>query len=224
MARFTPAASAMKPLLNRFVFHGIQTCRGQLSSTAARVRFTSPRVMTLQALTTAAPERVAPELKAAGLVRVSRTADCEEWAHGSDLRLVLSSAASDQPESPNSVARDFAVLLTRTLALADDCAVRVSALVPQLALYWQAHDASNSSVGESEWLEDVIELVVRRDTIVDEVGAAPQELSEIIANASARFVASDSCRWVLRRALPDAREVPGFVEHARDRFIRLAAL
>ena len=97
-------------------------------------------------------------------------------------------------------------------------------MVPQLALYCQAHDSINSLVGESEWLEDIIELVVRFDTIVDDVAAAPQELREIIATASARFVASDSFRWILRRALPDAREAPAFVEHARERFVCIAAL
>ena len=116
------------------------------------------------------------------------------------------------------------MLLTRTVDLDDGYSVRVSNVAAQLALYWHAHLASRSAATESEWVEEMIELVMRRGEIVDDVRSAPTELRMIVAGAAKAFVANDSCRWILRRALPDARHTPAFVERARDRFLQLAAL
>lgn len=224
MSRIAPAVIAMQPLLNRLVFHGIETCRGQLDASAARVRPPVSGTVTLHALATAVVERMAPELTAAGFIRIRRGAEHEEWAYRDLMRIVLSSATGSETESADAVAREYAVLLTRVARVTESSAVRVSTPVAQLALYWRAHEASGATIMESEWIEDLIELVVRRREIVEEVVTAPTELRELIARAAGQFVAADGCRWVLRRALPDTRQVPAFAEHARARFVRLAAL
>lgn len=224
MSRVAPALVAMQPLLNRLVFHGIETCRGQLDSAAARMRPPVSPTVALYALATAVVERMAPELTAAGFTRIRRGADHEEWGFRGLVRIVLSSATGNEKESADSMAREYAVLLTRTAPVSDGTAMRVSTPVTQLALYWRAHEASGASIMESEWIEDLIELVVRRREIIDEVSAAPMELRELIARSARKFITEDGCRWVLRRALPDSRQVPAFAEHARERFVRLAAL
>lgn len=228
MTRVAPALIAMQPLLNRLVFHGIETCRGQLDSAAARVRPPVSRTVALHALATSVVERMAPELSAAGFIKIRRGADHEEWGYRDLVHIVLSSATGSETESVDSMAREYAVLLTRTAPVGDGTAMRVSMRVStpvaQLALYWRAHEASGASIMESEWIEDLIELVVRRREIIDEVSAAPTELRELIARSAGKFIAEDGCRWVLRRALPDTRQVPAFAEHSRERFVRLAAL
>lgn len=224
ITRVAPALIAMQPLLNRLVFHGIETCRGQLDSAAARVRPQVSRTVALHALATAVVERMAPELTAAGFTRIRRGTGHEEWGYRDLVRIVLSSATGSEAESADSMAREYAVLLTRTTPVSDGTAMRVSTPVAQLALYWSAHETSGAGIMESEWIEDLIELVVRRREIIDEVSAAPTELRELIARSAGKFIAEDGCRWVLRRALPDSRQVPAFAEHARARFVQLVAL
>ena len=179
---------------------------------------------TFHALATTAMERLTPELIAAGFVRTARRATAETWTHGETVRLVISAAAGNEPESPETIVGEYAVLLTRTVDFEDGRSVRISNVAAQLALYWQAHVASRAATTESEWVEEMIELVMRRGEIVDDVRSAPAELRLIVAGAAKAFVASDSCRWILRRALSDARHTPAFVETARDRFLQLAAL
>ena len=214
----------MKPLLNRLVFHGIQTCRDLLDPTAVRVRPSAECIVSFHALATTALERVTADLGVAGFVRKSRIADRETWMYRDGVRITISPATVDKPDSPDAIAREYAVLLTRAITLGDHTAIRVSGIASQLAMYWCAYNASGARLTESEWIEDIIELVVQRREIVDEVGSAPIELRTIIARAAANFVVNRSARWVLRRALPDARQVPSFVECAHVKFVRLAAL
>jgi hypothetical protein len=218
-----PMAKAIRPLLNRLVFNGIATCRGLFAQGSARVRIAAGPGVVIHAIATGAIERIAPELSSAGLTRRSRTAAREEWVHGDRVHLVVSSSGGAEPDSPAAVATEYAALLTRTVPFDDGVTIRVSALPAQVALFWLAHTSSKLPVTESEWIEDLIELVVRRDEIVEEIAAAPDELRGIIAEGAARFIADDAARWTLRRSLPDARQVPGIADAALDRFARIAS-
>ena len=224
-AALTPVAVAIKPLLNRLVFHGIETCQDLLDPAGPRVRQGARPVLTIHALATTSLERVTHDLVTAGLVRQRRRAPYqEELGYGERVRLLVTPVSADDQDSPDAVAREFAVLLTRAVALAPDCAVRVSAVPAQLALFWRAHVASGAPITESEWIEDIIELVMGRHQVVDDVSSAPPELRAVTTHAAAEFLADDACRWVLRRTLRDARQVPAVIEDARGLFAQLAAL
>jgi len=214
----------MRPLLNRIVFHGIETCRGLLDEPRSRVRSVAERRLVIRALATVTPDRLAPELSDAGLTRIRRTLDTEVWVFGDSVQLHLAPSGGADADSADAVAREYAILLTRTADLGEGCAVRVSTIPAQLAMLWSAHTASRAAFTDSGPLEDMIEIVVLRRAIVEDVANAPAELRSLVAQASRAFLAHDGCLWVLRRALPDARLVPAVAMRARDRFVLLAEL
>lgn len=216
-----PAAVAMRPLLNRIVLHGIETCRGLLDEPGSRVRSPAgPRVL-VNALATVALDRLAPELSAAGLTRTRRGPEVEHWEFGSAVQIHVTTQSTGEADSADAVAREYAVLLTRSVALDGNCSVRVSALPAQLALLWCLHVSADAAFIDSERLEDMVEIVMGRRTIVEDVAAAPVELRAMVSRASRSLAAHDGLLWVLRRALPDARLVPAVAARARERFARL---
>ena len=225
MTRLTlmPMAAAIKPLLNRLVFYGIETCRGQLDDRTMRVRGGAGCGVSVHALVTTPLERVVPELIAAGGRRVQHHAYRDEFAFGERVRLTIATAIGGAQDAPETIAREYGVLLTTGVSLGADSTVRISTIVPQLALLWMAHRAERAPLPESIWIEDVIEIVLRRGEIMADMAAAPAELQTLIARQTQAFVEADSCLRILRRALPDARHVPALAIRARERFRSLAA-
>lgn len=220
-----PVAKAVKPLLNRLVFHGIGVCRGLLDDPTVRVRSVGGVPSRIRVLATVAVDRIASELVAAGLRRVLRTATQEDWVFGETLTLQIEpSDTGDGADTADAVAREYAVLLTRAMSVSEDCSVRVPGLPAQLALLWSSHLATLCATTDSAAVEDMIEIVMRRRMIVDDVLGAPEELRCIVARAARAFVADESSIWALRRALPDARLAPGVAARACERFKRLAEL
>ena len=211
----------MRPVLNRIVFHGIETCRGLFDEPGSRVRSPAGSGVLVNALTTVALDRLAPELSAAGLARTRRGSEVEHWEFGSTVQLHVTPQSTGEADSVAATAREYAVLLTRSVVLDGNCSVRVSALPAQLALLWCSHESANAAFIDSERLEDMVEIVMGRGSIVEDVAAAPAELRAMVSRASRALVAHDGLLWVLRRALPDARLVPVVAVRARERFARL---
>jgi hypothetical protein len=216
-------ALALQPLLNRLVFHGIEACRSLLDDATYRVRLVRGAPSRINVFTTVAVDRIASDLGALGLQRGPRTATGEDWMHGRTLTLHIDAVgATGAAETAYAVAREYAVLLTRAIAVSDGCSVRVPGLPAQLAVLWTAHLQTQCPLSASVPIEDMIEIVLQRGAIVHDVASAPAELRGIIVPAAQAFVADEAATWALRRALPDARLAPGVVGRARDRFRELA--
>jgi hypothetical protein len=148
---------------------------------------------------------------------------CENWVYLEALTLEIeSSDPGGEANTAATIAREYATLLTRSIVLAGECPVRVAGLPAQIALLWSAHLAAQHAMPDCPHVEDMIEIVMRRAAIVDDVLAAPEELRYIVAQAAREFAFDDSSQWALRRALPDARLAPGIVARAHGRFVKLA--
>jgi hypothetical protein len=220
---FELLASRLRPLLNRLVFYGIETCRKELGN-SAKVRAPTVESRSFHALATSTLDRLGAELSAAGLTRVARRGATEQWQTPEGLVLNLEGVSSDGAAGQDESVLEYATLLTRTVPLDSTSAVRVSALPAQLPLWWRAHARSGLAFSDSPWVEDIIELVVRRDTIRDDVAALPAELKDLAAAATESFVTSDDAAWAIERVLPDAMNARGVTETALARFREISWL
>ena len=220
---FAGALATLRPFLNRLVFYGVDTCRAELDRNTA-VRSPTFPLRELHALTTGQLSRLAPELNAAGLQRQSRTPAGERWVASGTLLLTLESAAEATGDDAATGILEYATLLTTTAKLDSGETVRVCSLPAQIALIWRAHVRSGADFSASAWTEDLVELVVRRHQILDDVATLPPELRAAIARAAATFAGSDAALWTLEHALPEARTAPGLADEALKRFHQLAAL
>lgn len=218
-----PVAIRIRPLLNRLVFHGLDACRGVFDDARFRVRAMEHAPSRMPVITTVGLDRIGADLAAAGMQRAARTATYEDWTCDATMTLRLEPADPGGPsDSDAAVVREYAVLLTRAVLVTPELSVRVPSVVAQLALLWTGHQASRLPFSESTEVEDLVELVLRRSSIVDDVIAAPEELRRIVARAMRTFLADESSRWALRRALPDGRHVPGVVTQAIARIRTIA--
>jgi hypothetical protein len=220
---FAPHAAQLRPLLNRFVFYGIETCRGFLDSREL-VRWPALPVRNIRVLTTSPLTRLATELVAAGFHRIGKADGAERWEATTGLALYLESSSDATGEDADSGILEYATLMTVSMTLESGDSLRVSALPGQIALLWRSHLRSGLEFSASPWAEDMIELVVRRSSIRDDVAALPAELRTTIARSAAAFAASEAAIWTLESAIPDARATPGVAAIALDRFRAIAAL
>jgi hypothetical protein len=216
-------ATEFGPLLNRVVFFGIVTCRDQFDA-LTRVRAPSTVPLEFNALSTTSLDRFGGELTAAGWKRITRTNHTERWASPLGIGLSLEAVAADGGDSPDSAMLEYASLMTRSLSVGSGIAVRVSAVAAQVPLLWRLHTRTGLDFSASPWVEDLIEIVVRRSGIVAEIGALPAELRTMVARSAEAFAASEAALWTIERALPDARTTPGFAARGLDRFRAIAAL
>jgi hypothetical protein len=223
LSQFTTAVEPLGPALNRLVFFGIETCRGEFDSTE-RVRSSGVPLRRLYALTTSQLQRLAPELAALGFRRTGRQGGREVWQPDEGIAVQIESSADASGSDAEDGILEYATLLTRTIALKSGDSARVSALPAQLALLWRAHRLSGLDFSVSPWAEDLIELVIRRKGICADAATLPSELRVVVARSAAEFVSSDAALWTIERALPDARTASGCAEVALDRFRQLAAL
>lgn len=220
---FAAHAARIRPLLNRLVYFGIETCRGQLES---RDSVRAPRlpVRTFRALATSQLTRLAPELTALGYRRIGKSGGAERWQGTDGDMLELESSADSFGAEADSGILEYATLMTVSVGLDSGDTVRVSAVPAQIALLWRLHLRDGMEFSASIWAEDLIELVVRRTTIRDDVAALPRELRAAIAKSAGEFAASESALWTIESALPDARATHGCAALALERFRQLAAL
>jgi hypothetical protein len=216
-------AAELGPLLNRVVFFGIATCRDQFDA-VTKVRAPTAAPLEFHALSTTSLDRFGGELTSAGWKRLSRGKEAERWASPSGTVLSLEAGAGDAGDSPDAALLEYASLMTRSLPIGPESSVRVSAVAAQVPLLWRMHARTGLAFSASPWVEDLIEIVVRKSGIVDEIGALPEELRTMVARSAAAFVASDAALWTIERALPDARTTPGFAAKGLDRFRAIAAL
>ena len=216
-------AGELGPLLNRVVFFGIATCRDQFDA-VTRVRAPVTPQMQFYALSTTALDRFGGELSSAGWRRLSRAIGAERWASPSGIVLSLEAATSEASDSPDAAILEYASLMTRSVPIGPGAAVRVSAVAAQVPLLWQLHARTGLAFSASSWVEDLIEIVVRKSGIVGEIGALPEELRTMVARSAAAFAASEAALWTIERALPDARTTPGFAAQALERFRVIAGL
>lgn len=223
LSNFTIAAVRLRPVLNRLVFFGIETCRAQFDSTE-RVRTPELPLRSLHALATSPLQRIAPELTALGFTRTGRQEGRELWDLGDGITLDIESSAEVYGTDAAEGILEYATLLTRAVSVESGETVRVSALPAQLALLWRAHRKSGLEFSASSWAEDLIELVVRRTAICADAALLPSELRVAIARSAAEFASSDTALWTIERALPDARTAPGCAAVALDRFRQIATL
>lgn len=211
----------MRRTLNRLVFTGIETCEWSFDDDSIGIRGAGTRPNHVVALATVSMDRIALEWAAAGLTRVRRAPDTDEWRGPGALRVQLVQGGADAGDSTDAVVREYAVLLTRTIPLDDLTIIRTSTPAVQLALWWRSHARARLSAVEDTAVEDIIELVARRTALADDVRSLPAELRDPIADATAAFLATDSCEWVIGRALADSRLSPGLAQRVMTRFRRL---
>jgi hypothetical protein len=220
---FATATAALRPLFNRLVFYGVETCRGELDPDASiRAPRLSPRV--LHALTTSQLTRLSPELNAAGFKRTGRASVGERWESPQGLTLVIESSADAMGAEADAGILEYATLLTTSVKLDSGDTIRVSAVSAQLALMWRAHVRSGSDFSASAWTEEIVELVVCRRRIREDAAALPEEIRGVVARAVAEFEKSDSVLWTLEHALPEARTTPGLAAETLKRFRDLAGI
>jgi hypothetical protein len=222
-ADFAAHAARIRPLLNRLVYFGVETCRGQLGSRDA-VRAPVLPVRIFRALTTSQLTRLAPELTALGYRRTGKAGGAERWEGAESDTLELESSAESFGAEAESGILEYATLMTVSVGLESGDSVRVAALPAQIALLWRSHLRDGKEFSASVWAEDLIEIVVRRVTIREDVASLPEELRASIAKSAGEFAASESALWTIERALPDARTAPGCAALALERFRQIAAL
>lgn len=215
-------ATELGPLLNRVVFFGIATCRDQFDA-VTKVRAPAAPPGELHALSTTSLDRFGGELTAAGWKRLSRSRDGERWSSPSEIALSLEAAAQEGSDAPDAAVLEYASLMTRALPVGPAGVIRVSAIAAQVPLLWRLHARTGLAFSASPWVEDLIEIVVRRSGIVGEIGALPEELRAMVSRSAAAFADSEAALWTIERALPDARTTPGFAARALDRFRAIAA-
>ena len=71
-------------------------------------------------------------------------------------------------------------------------------------------------------LEDMISVVAGRDPIIEDVGAAPDDVRQFITAQTKGFLATASAADILEGNRPDARREPDLVAAVLERFRRLA--
>jgi hypothetical protein len=216
-------AEQLGPLLNRVVFFGIATCRDQFDA-VARVRAPAAPPLEFHAISTTSLDRFGGEMTSAGWKRVSRGREAERWASPSGIAVSLEAAASEGSDSPDAALLEYASLMTRSVSIGSDLTIRVSAVAAQVPLLWRLHARAGLAFSASPWVEDIIEIVVRRSAIVAEIRALPAELRSMVAQSAEAFSASEAALWTIDRALPDARTTPGLATRGLERFRAIAAL
>lgn len=221
-ARIARVAPNIRGTLNRLVFTGLETCEWSFDAHAMRIRGTTVRPKALSALATVTLDRIGAELLTAGFARTQRTPQTDEWTDASGARIVLTQDAAETTDPVDALVREYAVLFTRTVPLSETLTIRASAPPAQLALWWRTHaHVARTAQADDPMLEDIVELVVRRASIIDDVRALPEELRTTVVSATTAFLESDECEWVIGRALTDARFSPGIVRDVVSRFRQL---
>jgi hypothetical protein len=216
-------AGELGPLLNRVVFFGVATCRDQFDA-VTKVRSPATTPLEFHALSTGSLDRLGSEMTSAGWKRLSRGKQAERWASPSGIVLSLEGGATDASDSPDAVLLEYASLMTRSMPAGPATSVRVSAVAAQVPLLWRLHARSGLAFSASLWVEDLIEIVVRRSGIISEIAALPEELRQMVARSAGAFADSEASLWTIERALPEARTTPGFAAQGLDRFRAIAAL
>jgi hypothetical protein len=220
---FANVATELGPLLNRVVFFGIATCRDQFDS-VTQVRAPAVPTADFHAISTTSIDRFSGDLTSAGWKRLSRSNEMERWLSAGGILLCLETASSEAGDSPEVVMLEYASLITRAVQIGPDLSIRVSAVAAQVPLHWRLHARSGLAFSASPWVEDLIEIVVRRTGIIDEIALLPDELRTMVAQSADAFSASEAALWTIERALPDARTTPGFAAQALERFRAIGAL
>jgi hypothetical protein len=216
-------AEQLGPLLNRVVFFGIVTCRDQFEG-PARVRAPVANHADFHAISTTSLDRIGGELMAGGWTRSSRQKETERWTSPSGIAITIETPASHASDSPDAAMLEYASLMTRSVPIGSGSAVRVSAAAAQLPLLWRLHARTGLAFSASPWVEDIIEIIVRKSTILAEVSALPEELRSMVAHSARAFSSCEAALWTIDRALPDARTTPGVAARGLERFRAIAAL
>ena len=219
-----PVASAIRPVLNRIVFTGMEGCRELFDVAENRVRGAALRTVATKALATVPLDRIATELTAGGLVRSGRTTDEEKWTLPGGRHIAVCACATESPESLDAMIREYATLLVRTITLSPEITIQVSAPPVLLAVWWRHHETCSIPIIDSPHIEDILELVIRYSAVVEDVRGLPAELRAVVAHAASSLIAEDSCEWMIARALTDARGTPSAATPVVGRFRQIASM
>ncbi|MEA3245770.1 MAG: hypothetical protein U9Q74_06405, partial [Gemmatimonadota bacterium] len=166
-------AGSAERLLNRLVFVGADCCDDVLDARPVAAR---QPVSEVRALATVAPERLIPELELSGIRRVSRVGPIDVFSSADGNVLVWIEPSIGFGDPADEMAREYATLLTRTVALSGTVAVRVASPTAQVALWWREHARSGQPVWDSPAAETVVELVARSACGPQAMRTAPAEL------------------------------------------------
>ena len=224
--RVAIAARAIEPLLNRVVFTGRQVVpwlETSPVSSGARPTFAADAVV--RVLSTGELDRLAADLRRAGLTHAARTAMSDRWVVNESVTLDFTYVSGDESD-PGAVWLEYASLLTTAVNVgtADQpLSARITGAPALVALDWAAYRASGESALDSGELEDIVALVATRAEIVREIGAAPPELRTFVAGETRRFLESGSAPHVIRSAVPDARRLPAITARVMERLRSIAS-
>lgn len=212
-------ADAADRVLNRLVFVGVDCCEDTLDPYPVGTR---PSMSEARALATVAAERLVPELEHAGLQRISRANTRTLFRNATATVALWIESSSFPGEAADAMAREYATLLTRTVAVSPTTAVRVAAPVAQVALWWREHVRSRLPLWDSPAAESVIELVARSACDRGAMQAAPRELATEIRRACAAIVGDPLAHLAVTRALVDARSTPRLADAALNKLRSVA--
>ena len=119
----------------------------------------------------------------------------------------------------------YALSSATTWTLEPTLDLRVASAAAFLAMKWEAFGARGAADPMSSHdLEDVITVVAGRSEIIEDVGAAPDDVRQVIRAQTHAFLATPWAAGVLEGNLPDARRVPGLARAVLERFTQLATV
>lgn len=196
----------IRPVANRLVLYGIETCRDLLNSAANPVRGSQLEGHRLYAIATDSPDRLRGELSAQGLNIASHHLP-SEWRTPDGLSLVIESAPEAEHEA-DAALLDYGTLLTRVVATEPGRTVRTVAIGLQIALLWRLHLLSARDFTDSNLVEDLVEIVAQRHELAADVAMLPPEAQSVARTAAAAFCTHAAAPWVVARALCDSRLNP----------------
>lgn len=212
------AASAER-LLNRLVFVGVDCCDDVLDARPVGTHHPAPDV---RILATVAPERLIPELELAGIRRVARTGGLDRFLSADGRIGAWIEPTGGFGSATDEMVREYATLLTRTVMLSATAAVRVSAPIAQVALWWREHVRSRQPLWDSPAAETAMEFVARSACSPEAMRTSPAELVAEVRAACATILSDDAAGLAVTRALTDARSTPGLAELVFDKLRAVA--
>lgn len=219
-------AQQVRPLLDRVVFVGGQVGEFYITDPAAvRVRPTTDVDVVVSVATRAAYHRIEEEVRELGFRNdQSDEALICRWISPTGHQLDL------MPVDPSILGftnRWYPMVVEEPVrqSLTDELSILVPTAPVFLATKLEAFGGRGASDLLASWdLEDVILLVAGRPELVEEVQQETSELRPWVAGEVGKLLEELEFSYAIQGALPDAAQLPGYLEVVMDRFEALAQL
>jgi predicted nucleotidyltransferase len=213
-------ARQIRPLLDRVVFVGGQVGEVYITDPAAvRVRPTTDVDVVVSVATRAAYHRIEEEVRELGF----RNDQSEEalicrWISPTGHQLDLMPVDASILGFTN---RWYPMVVEEPVrhSLTDDLSIQVPTAPVFLATKLEAFASRGASDLLGSWdLEDVILLVAGRPELFEEIQQESPELRRWVAEEVGKLLEEAEFSYAIQGALPEAGELPGYLEVVMDRF------